>query len=73
MGCTWTNNQAQVGSQTEEVQTKSSEVTYLFQVETKAAKSLFGKWQERLKLKKKNSRVLERLEWKIHVVSYKRG
>ena len=53
VGCTWTNNPAQVGSQAEEVQTKGSEITRLFQVETKAAKLLFGRWPKRLKKKKK--------------------
>lgn len=52
VGCTWTNNPAQVGSQAEEVQTKGSEITRLFQVETKAAKLLFGRWPKRLKKKK---------------------
>lgn len=69
VGCTWTNNPVQVGSQAEEVQTKGSEITYLFQVETKAAKIHLRASQRDLK----NSRVLKRLEWKIQVVNYKQG
>ena len=69
VGCAWTNNPAQVGSQAEEVHTKGSEITYLFQVETKAAKIYLGDSQRDVK----NSRVLKRLEWKIQVVNYKQG